>query len=165
MGIRKFERELKETNDILIKKNGMFFSYRVGGILIRNNKILLTKDANGYTIPGGHVEIGETSAEAVVREFKEESNLDVEIVQIISTYENFWKWKDIKCHQICFFYLLKMKDEKQEPKINEDDLDKEFSWIDIEKLEKITLFPEGIVENILDRLKDERHFIVGCEVR
>lgn len=47
----------------------------------RGNEILLQnrvkKDWQGYTLPGGHVEPGESIVEACIREMKEETGLDV----------------------------------------------------------------------------------------
>lgn len=37
---------------------------------------------NGWEMPGGHVEDGETSAEAAVREFREEAGYDIEVVEV-----------------------------------------------------------------------------------
>lgn len=45
------------------------------------NRILLQnrvkKDWQGYTLPGGHVERGESFVDAVIREMKEETGLDI----------------------------------------------------------------------------------------
>lgn len=42
--------------DILFKTEEFIFSYRVGGILIQDDKILLQRPAgDDYAIPGGHV--------------------------------------------------------------------------------------------------------------
>ena len=42
--------------DILFNNDDFVFSYRVGGILIRNGKILLQRPKNDdYSIIGGHV--------------------------------------------------------------------------------------------------------------
>lgn len=50
-------------------------------LLYKDNQILLQnrtkKDWKGYTLPGGHVELGESFVDAVIREMKEETNLDV----------------------------------------------------------------------------------------
>ena len=46
--------------DILFKNDHFVFSYRVGGILKHNGKILLQRPKNDdYAIIGGHVERGE----------------------------------------------------------------------------------------------------------
>ena len=50
-------------------------------LLTRGEEILLQnrvkKDWRGYTLPGGHIEPGESVVEAVVREMKEETGLTV----------------------------------------------------------------------------------------
>ena len=50
-------------------------------LLEENGKILLQdrvkKDWAGYTLPGGHVELGESFVDAVVREMEEESGLTI----------------------------------------------------------------------------------------
>jgi len=60
----------------------------VDGIFIKDGKILLLKrnvePFKGYWhLVGGHVEENETLREALKREFKEETNLDVEIGDVI----------------------------------------------------------------------------------
>ena len=60
----------------------------VDGIYIKNGKILLLKRnvepfKGCWHVIGGHVEENETPKQALVREFKEETNLDVEIGEII----------------------------------------------------------------------------------
>ena len=60
----------------------------VDGIYIKAGKILLLKRSvepfkGCWHIIGGHVEENETLKEALKREFKEETNLDVEVGEII----------------------------------------------------------------------------------
>lgn len=85
--------------DILFKSDDFVFSYRVAGILIKNNKILLQKPKNddGYSIPGGHVSFGEISSETLIREFKEEINADIKIEKLIMVGENFFPWGNRPC--------------------------------------------------------------------
>lgn len=46
-----------KKKDILFKQDDFIFSYRVAGILVQNNKILMQKPKNddGYSFIGGHV--------------------------------------------------------------------------------------------------------------
>lgn len=48
--------------------------YRDDEILLQNR---IKKDWQGYTLPGGHIEPGESITEAVIREMKEETGLDI----------------------------------------------------------------------------------------
>jgi 8-oxo-dGTP diphosphatase len=64
------------------------FSMCVDGIYVKNGEILLLKRnvepfKGFWHVVGGHVEENETLKEALQREFKEETNLDVEIGQIL----------------------------------------------------------------------------------
>ena len=55
--------------DILFKQDDFVFSYRVGGVLIRDGKILLQRPkGDDYSIIGGHVAAMETTEETLKRE-------------------------------------------------------------------------------------------------
>ena len=153
------EKKNAWMKDILFDVEGELFSYRVGGVLMKDNKILLTKGGEDYSLPGGHAQIGETSSETVMREFKEETGFDVEPINVISTYENFWNWDDKKCHQLCIFYKLKMKDETQELIPCPDTNNTKFVWVDFEELKNLKLYPLGISELITKQLVDNAHYI------
>ena len=63
---------------------------------------------DSYTVPGGHIELGETMEQALVREIKEETNLDIYDIQLIFHQEfiydhEFWK----KRHFIFFDFCAK----------------------------------------------------------
>ena len=45
-------------------------------------------DSGNWSFPGGIMEIGETLAQCVVRETKEETGIDIEITGIVGTYTN-----------------------------------------------------------------------------
>lgn len=77
--------------DILFKTEDFVFSYRVGGILIRDGKILLQKPKDDdYAIIGGHVASFETTAETLKREFKEELHVDIEVEKLLAVGEIFF---------------------------------------------------------------------------
>ena len=145
--------------DILFDIDGELFSYRIGGVLIRDNKILLTKGGDDYSLPGGHAQIGETSQETIIREFQEETGFDVEPLNVISTFENFWNWDEKKCHQICIYYRIKMKDENQQLIPNSDNYETKFVWVDLDQIGNIKLYPLGIADQIKNNIVDQTHFI------
>jgi 8-oxo-dGTP diphosphatase len=62
---------------------------------------------NTWDVPGGHVEEGETAAQCIVREMKEEMGYDLEGLQIFSVKEfsdrvehTFWKSADLNIDEI-----------------------------------------------------------------
>lgn len=59
---------------------------RVGvyAVIIEDNKILLTRQWDGYSLIGGGVEKGETIEESIVREVKEETGLTIMPDKIIT---------------------------------------------------------------------------------
>ncbi|GFI40572.1 NUDIX hydrolase [Thomasclavelia cocleata] len=69
------------------------FHITVKGIVVLNNKILLMKrihpssDGLGYwELPGGGLEYGETPNQALIRELKEETGLDIIILKPAYTF-------------------------------------------------------------------------------
>ena len=63
------------------------FNIRITGILIEDNQILLVQqklsDKRNWSLPGGRLERGETISQGLIREMKEETGLDVEIVRML----------------------------------------------------------------------------------
>lgn len=70
----------------------------VGGI-VENEQghVLLVKTQHGgWVFPGGQVEVGENLMDALIREIKEESGIDVIVSNLIGVYSNtgIYKWHD-----------------------------------------------------------------------
>lgn len=69
----------------------------VTGVVIRDGKVLLARHTYGsgkdmLIIPGGYVNIGETPQEALKREFREETQVEVEATDIIGIRFNMHDW-------------------------------------------------------------------------
>jgi len=83
------------------------------GALVVNEKeeILLVRSykwGTRYTVPGGHIELGERSEMAVKREIKEEVGLDVEPVKLLLVQEAVYPEDYIKHeHYIFLDYLCR----------------------------------------------------------
>lgn len=63
---------MKQTEEVELAVLCMI--YDEDKILLQNR---IKKDWRGYTLPGGHVELGESFVEATIREMKEETGLDI----------------------------------------------------------------------------------------
>ncbi len=115
----------------------------VGALILNEKKeVLLCKSPkfnDKFIVPGGHVEIGETLKQALKREIKEETGLEIEPVKFINFY-NAINPKDFfeKRHFIFFDFLCKVKD-KNKLVLDNKELT-EFLWIEPKKaLKKLDL--------------------------
>jgi ADP-ribose pyrophosphatase YjhB (NUDIX family) len=76
----------------------------VRAAVFSENKILLVKErGDGWTMPGGWVDPGESPSEAAVRETKEESGYDVSAVRLMAIYD-----RDKQGHPPCPFHVYKV---------------------------------------------------------
>lgn len=64
---------------------------RTAGILIKDNMILVQKDkyGNEYVLPGGHIKIGETLEDGLVREMMEEMGVKIKCDRLLWSEECF----------------------------------------------------------------------------
>ncbi|MBO0476459.1 NUDIX domain-containing protein [Vagococcus sp. DIV0080] len=101
--------------DIRMTIEGSRFDVRACGILRKEGKVLVSFESDGVqTLTGGAVKMGETSEEAVIREFKEETNLDVEVKELSAIIENFFDYDDRPYQQLIFVYDLVLSQKNQE---------------------------------------------------
>jgi 8-oxo-dGTP diphosphatase len=82
----------------------------VDAIILYNGKIVLIQRKNPpfegkFAFPGGFVEIGETTEDAVARESKEETGLSIEIVKLLGVYSK--HSRDPRGHTVSVCYLSK----------------------------------------------------------
>ena len=118
------------------------------GVILNNGKVLLIKRKikpfkGFWTIPGGHIDFGETSQESLIREIKEETNIDVEVVNLIKIYDN--PKRDPWGHIISITYLCKPINTNSIFKENEEV--QSLYWCDIDKLPKNIGFDHRIMIN------------------
>ena len=107
-----------------------------GPVIIKDGKLLVSKDFKDdfYKIPGGTVEEGDSLEATCIREVKEETNADIEIIKPLSTMViNKNPQTDEEMKISLHHYIAELK--------NPDDLEKgegveEIKWIDIEDMKK-----------------------------
>jgi 8-oxo-dGTP pyrophosphatase MutT (NUDIX family) len=110
------------------------FRPSVYGLLIENDKILLSRQWDGYDFPGGGIEIDETIEEALKREFFEETGMKIEPVIPIHCETDFFnpdytkKYKGQFWNCIMIYFIVK----KIGGKLSKDNLcDTELEYADM----------------------------------
>ncbi len=83
----------------------------VGAVVVKDGRVLIIKRAHEprkgeWSLPGGHVELGETLVEATRREIKEETGLEVEVGPLIELFDRVHRVDDrVRYHFVIADYL------------------------------------------------------------
>lgn len=145
----------------------MYFNVRVYGLLINEQQeVLLTdEEVKGYRFtkfPGGGVEFGEGLTEALKREFIEECNTEVEVIDHFYTTDFFVKSAFNDSQIISVYYMVKSLGKLNfNTKVNLFDFDGEgdnlqsFRWKKLSdlKAEEVTFPIDQYVVELLKQLK------------
>ena len=146
---------------ITFEKDGYVFSYRVAGVAIYDNKLLVHRSVidDFWSLPGGRCEFLEISKDTLIREMKEEIGVEIRIIRPLYFVENFFYFEGKNYHELSIFYLIEFppdsklvfeKDEfyGKEHEIgfeNDEGYGKEleliFKWVEINELEELRLYP------------------------
>jgi len=130
----------------------------VGVLLVRDNHLLIVKrkynpDAGYWSIPGGHLDLGEKVEVAAEREAFEETGFKVKVLKLAGIinkimYDNSGK---IEYHYVLINYFVEQieGDRNQSPKAADDALDARFVPFNQLKTYKLT---ESLIE-LLKQLK------------
>lgn len=152
---------------VSIKDQDGSFSYRVAGIIIHNNKILLQQaiKTDTWILPGGRSEINETSEKAVIREMKEELGVDVRAKRLIWIIENFNAYGIDKLHELGLYYLVEiinneaLFDIANDFKGIEETKNLIFRWISINEIKNLNIYPMFLKSNLTQIPESIQHII------
>lgn len=126
-------------------------------LIYKENKYLLQnrvkEDWKGYTLPGGHIEKGESVADAVVREVKEETGLTIYNPKLCGL-------KEFPIENGRYIVFLFKTDEFDGEVISSEE--GEMHWIDREKLSEVNTVKdfEELLQVMLDDKLNEFLYII-----
>ena len=152
--------------DIIFKSDDFLFDVRAVGVLVKNGKLLVQRERNGneYALPGGHVKLGETIAEGLIREYKGETGADIRCQRLLWTEECFWEWNNKKIHDLAYYYLIELCDDLDIPTDDtfvphKDNCNVVIGWMPLEKLSDVTIYPTFLKKKIFELDGPPEHFI------
>ena len=122
-------------------------------VILDNKKILLihrfNKGREYYVIPGGHIEKGESQEQALIREIKEETGLDVKISKKLWSLENSY---DKSTHHFFLVTEFSGKLELGGPEAGYQSETNRFilEWHDLEEVANLMVVPEPAKEKIIE---------------
>lgn len=125
---------LSALRNAQIEKLSCLYEKSCGAIVIYRSgsryKILLVRNHNGrnYSFPKGHVEKGETEQQTAIREVKEETGLDIEIIDSFREVADYCPFGKIR-KRVVFFMAQTMSDKVH---IQEEEIDS-YIWVDLEE--------------------------------
>jgi mutator protein MutT len=89
----------------------------VGGVIVRGRRALIIKRAHDprrgeWSIPGGTVELGECLVDAVRRELREETGLEVQVGRVLEMFDRIHRDADgrVRYHFVIVDYLCEAPD-------------------------------------------------------
>ena len=131
------------------------FNYRSAAVIIHDDNVLLHKSEKDdfWTLPGGRVELFESSEDTIAREIFEELGVGAIARRLLWHAENFFEYSGKKYHEVSNYFLAEFLEdptlvpERDFPGI-EVDLDLIYRWVPISKLSEYVIKPRFLIEGI-----------------
>lgn len=145
--------------DFRTRIDNQVFGVRATALIIKDGKIFLTKDSKGryYTI-GGAIAVNEVAADAVVREVKEELEVDSCVNQLAFVVENQFTQEGIHFHNIEFHFVVDLIGEMPDEMI-EGKLKQPCEWIEIDNLVNLDVLPSFLARELPNWDGQVKHII------
>ncbi|MFA6119168.1 MAG: NUDIX domain-containing protein [Parachlamydiales bacterium] len=150
---------------LVIKNQKGIFQLRTAGIVKKGEKILLLNEphVSYWFLPGGRVEMHESTKETLERELLEEMNAKAEIGNLIWIIENFFPFNGAPFHEIGFYYEVKIPSDHPINSRDEFHFQREedgkikkfhFKWFSQNELLSMDIRPKCLKNKLLSDSKD-----------
>ena len=129
-----------QKRDFRTKLNQTVFGVRATALIVKDNRLLVVEDEDGFYTIGGAIQVDEATEDAVVREVKEELGVASRAVQLAFIVENRFEQAGIHYHNIEFHYLVDLLEDA--PLVMQEDTKQlPCRWIALDDLHTVDLKP------------------------
>jgi 8-oxo-dGTP pyrophosphatase MutT (NUDIX family) len=143
--------------------DGGKFNFRVAGIAVQNDKLLLHKTPSDHfwSLPGGRADMFEFTRETLLREMLEETGLSAEVGDLLWIVENFFEYDQIRYHEIGFYYKMEIRSLATEQDFTaiEEGSELMFHWPPLGELSSIKIYPDFITKELIQNTSSIRHIV------
>lgn len=141
--------------DITFKTGEGRFNYRVCAMILHNGKILAMHDERSpyYYLPGGRVQLHETAEAAILRELREELEIEARIIRLLWLNQAFFQ-EDVEgeqFHELCIYFLVdapSLEEKGERFTLQERHHTHEFEWLTFDRLEREYFYPVFLKKEI-----------------
>ena len=129
----------------------------VGVLVFHNHKFLMgwrkgSHGANTWTLPGGHMEFGESPEQTAAREVREETGIEIENLRFATITNDIFVEENK--HYLTVWMMSDWK--SGEPIITEPDKIIDFQWFDFDSLPEPLFHPwSQLTKSQMDNLKEQ----------
>ncbi len=126
------------------------FSMRVGAVILHEGQVLVERGQDDefeyWYLPGGRVEIGESSTDTLQREMREELGIEVQVERLTHVVEYFFAMDGVEYHQLALYFLANLPPcylvESPGPFLRHDgEANLHFDWLPVAELSRRRLYP------------------------
>jgi 8-oxo-dGTP pyrophosphatase MutT (NUDIX family) len=147
------------------------FSCRAAGLALHDGAILLQRDrrSDAWFLPGGRIEMLETSHATLLREMQEELQADVQIERLLWINEHFFTSQGKMRHEIAFYFLMTMPPEfivrtRNAPFFcHEADISFVFRWLPLQRLPTLNVMPRFMVDKLHVLPQHTEHLVTASK--
>jgi 8-oxo-dGTP pyrophosphatase MutT (NUDIX family) len=127
-------------NKVPVPRSRLRLRAAVYGVIVHGGKVLLIRSRHGgrYYLPGGGIEVGERIEDALKREVREETGIEVEVEGFVHFCEDFFYYDpgDKAYHSLLFYYVCRPMtfDVSDDAQVDDEDAEQP-RWVEMAGLQ------------------------------
>lgn len=144
------------------------FSFRAAAVVVYKGYVLIHQTAGDdfWALPGGRVELFESSSDAVEREIFEELGVNCRVERLLWHTENFFEHEAKSYHEVANYFMVSLIDGPGfEPEVDfegvEEDVSLVFRWVPLDSVGDYDLYPKFLVDGLKGLPDSVQHVIIN----